>query len=133
MLISLISLSFIFFPGTKNISHAQNFSAAGVPFGGPIVMSVPCLCSGGQWILITDWSTVVPGPNPMALVFQYGYSKMATVQNYASLYKPGSQTLGTFTPGGTCLSGFFCLPLPVAGTITTYVQPGVGLTPTLGL
>ncbi|HMO79078.1 MAG TPA: hypothetical protein PJ997_01545 [Candidatus Paceibacterota bacterium] len=109
-----------------------------IPFGGPIILSVPCICSNGQYLLITDYSTGTPSPKPLPVMFEFGVSRVSTPQNLASLFTPGAYTLGTYATlaegvSPPCLTGALCAPLPVAGIITPIPLPGVGFSPPLGL
>lgn len=108
----------------SSLASAQG--VAGIPFGGTLAVSLTCNCSGGQLLAIFDVKTKLP----IFIVFQHGVSRMTTLQNYGSLYVPGTQTLGTYSPGGICMVGIagFCLPVPVViGTVTPLPLPGIGL------
>ncbi len=86
-------------------AHAQ------VGFGGAIVKSMPCACSGNWLVVVAGYPS---GVSP--LVFQPGASVPFA---FGSFYKPGAFTLGTFVPGGVCLTpGTPCVLVPTIGTIT---------------
>lgn len=80
-----------------------------LPFGGPIVSVIPCYCSFGALL------TIGP-PVPGTYVFQLGRSILFPM---GQVYRPLPMVLGTWTPGGVCETGFFCLPppVPIMGTI----------------
>lgn len=97
----------------------QNIYAQ-IPFGGNIIMSYECACSGGWYVLVFDKKTLVPTP----LVFQMGVSRLNA--NY-NIFTPRTSLLGSYTPGGICLKGRkSCNNEFVAGTITPFPLPGVG-------
>lgn len=87
-------------------------------FGGRIVATIPCTCSGGVWLSIGP-------PRPMAgIVYQAGISVLFSF--YSLL--PSEYILGTYVPGGVCMVG---IP-PACGsvaTIGTIVVAGTSLTP----
>ena len=90
------------------------------PFGGPILMSYECTCSGGWFMLIYDYKTMMPVP----LVFQFGESMMRS--NY-NIYTPTVQTLGDYTPGGICLlASADCGGFTTEGTIAPIGMSGIG-------
>lgn len=84
--------------------------AIGLPFGGPIIMSIPCTCSLGQFIVLGP-------PSVGAYVYQPATSKTF---KFGQLYRPGAFLLGNYIPGHTCLMGVtpYCYAPPAFGTIT---------------
>lgn len=96
------------------------------PFGGRIILSYPCPCSGGLYMLIADPRTKLPLP----IVFQLGFSRLNAQFN---IFTPGVNVLGTFIPGGVCgvYSATGCSFVPAIGTVTSLPMSGVGtaLTP----
>lgn len=93
---------------------------AQIPFGGPILASYECACSGGWFMLIYDQKTHLPIP----MVFQFGYSMMRA--NY-NIFTPSVQTLGSYTPGGICLlASWDCAGFFTQGTVSPVGMPGIG-------
>lgn len=84
--------------------RTSKISAQGVlPFGGMVLASVPCTCSGGDFLL-----TIGP-PSNIQLVFN-----VATPQyEYMQLPRPGVWSLGLYTPGAVCMAfvGKGCAPI----------------------
>ncbi len=78
-------------------------------FGGRIVFVKLCPCSANLAI----W---VFGPRGGVYTFQPGVS--VPFANY-QFWRPGPAILGTFVPGGVCLTGFFCAGFPTMGTMVT--------------
>ncbi len=98
-----------------------------VPFGGPILVTYECTCSGGWFILGYDQMTKLPVP----MTFQFGVSMLRA--NY-NIFTPAVQTLGSYTPGGICLMGSSsCSGFVTQGTISPIGLPGIGtsLTPSI--
>lgn len=90
------------------------------PFGGPIVFSYECACSGGWLMVVFDQTLKVPTP----MTFQFGLSMIRA--NY-NIFTPAVQTVGSYTPGGICLMGSTaCYGFPTVGTISPVGFPGVG-------
>ncbi len=88
----------------------------GLNFGGRIVSTFPCLCSGGVDLFIAP-------PKPASVIFQGGFSMIYSYYNLL----PGPNTIGSYLPGGICLipnpeETPPCIPAPVVyvGTISTY-------------
>ena len=76
-------------------------ASIGIPFGGRVVMAYICPCSANLMLyILTPYGVVLP------LVYQPGVSILY------SKFKPfiGSALLGTFIPGGVCLSAAYCIP-----------------------
>ena len=91
-----------------------------VPFGGPILVTYECACTGGWLIVLYDQSKKIPIP----LTFQFGLSELKA--NY-NIFTPGAQTLGTNIIGGWCSpASTECAGFPTAGTITTFPLSGIG-------
>lgn len=82
----------------------------GLPFGGRIVMTMPCLCSANFLLFIRH-----PRGYILPLVYQPG----VTIPYANYLFYPPVNTKGTYTPGvGVCLiPGSPCTPIPTWGTI----------------
>lgn len=91
-----------------------------VPFGGPIVMTYECSCSGGWLVAVYDYTTKLPTP----LTFQFGESILRS--NY-NIFTPSVQTLGSYIPGGVCLmASADCGGFATEGTISPIGFPGIG-------
>jgi hypothetical protein len=104
--IALFCAGFLgFLSARPGVAHAQ----LGIPFGGPILATWWCTCSGG--IALTIGPPV--GGN---YVFQFGTSIPFA---FGQVFRPGPWTLGTQIPGGVCLYfvGIGCAPYPAIGTI----------------
>jgi len=100
------------------LSSVQPTQAVGVPYGGPILMSYECTCSGGWFVLTYDYLTKMPVP----LVFQFGASMLHA--NY-NIFVPTVQTTGAYVTGGVCLlASLDCGGFATQGTISP--APGVG-------
>ena len=100
--------------------HAKASVPVAKPFGGPILFTYECACSGGWLVVVQDQSLNIPTP----MTFQFGTSMLRA--NY-NIFTPGVQTLGSYTPGGICLMGStLCTGFPTVGTITPPGMPGVG-------
>lgn len=100
-------------------ANAQN--SFNNPFGGPILWTTACSCTGGWYILMYDYKTTTP----LALVFQFGLSRLNA--NY-NIFSSGVNTVGSYQTGGECeiYVGESCMSLPVDGMITTQLGPGIG-------
>ncbi|HMP67331.1 MAG TPA: hypothetical protein PKA60_01105 [Candidatus Paceibacterota bacterium] len=122
LLIIMIMVAVVDFSFSVDFANAQN--PLSQPFGGPLLLSMPCPCSANFLLVIQDYRTLMP----IFIIFQPGYSRLTTIQNTMSLSTPGSYTLGTYAPGGVCLTGVLCIPAPVPinGTITPLPFPGIG-------
>ena len=84
-------------------------SAVGIPFGGRIVYTFPCLCSANFLLFIRD-----PRGFVLPLTYQPGVSLLYA--NYR-VYPPVN-TKGTYSPPGVCLvPGSPCYAIPSYGTI----------------
>ena len=91
-----------------------------VPFGGPIIMSYECSCSGGWLVTVFDYTLKIPVP----MTFQFGESMIRA--NY-NIYTPSVQTLGSYTPVGWCSpASTSCYGFPTTGTISPIGLPGIG-------
>lgn len=85
-----------------------------VPFGGPILIVLPC-ANGGLLIYFFDMRTKMP----QIINIQLGFSKIYPF--FAFL--PGNNILGTYTTGtGVCFVG--PIPVPTFGAVN--FTPGVG-------
>ena len=104
------------------LSHSEKAFAIGVTnaFGGPITMVYECTCSGGLYVLLYDYTTMLPLP----LLYIAGTSRLNSNFN---IFTPTVQILGSYYPVGVCSSGSEeCGTIPVLGTITSYPFAGVG-------
>lgn len=91
-----------------------------VPFGGPIVTTYECACSGGWLVVVYDLHTKLPLP----MTFQFGESMIRA--NY-NIFVPKVQTLGSYTPTGICLmASADCGGFSTQGTISPIGFPGIG-------
>lgn len=99
-------------------SEAQGVTT---PFGGKILTSFPCTCSGGYYIYMYDLKTMMPTP----IYFQFGVSRLNS--NY-NIFSSNVNLLGSYGPGMSCLmyAGTSCYSLTTYGMVTTYGLPGVG-------
>lgn len=95
-------------------------SFAQIPFGGKILATYECGCSGGWLIYFYDLVTKAPIP----IVFQFGTSRLN--QNF-NIFTPNTNILGSNVPGGVCsVYTSSCSPVPVVGTVTPPPLPGIG-------
>jgi hypothetical protein len=84
-------------------------TAYGIGFGGRVIMAYYCPCSANIMLyILTPWGYVLP------IVYQPGLSILKA--KYRPI--PGAAVLGTYVPGGVCLSLYYCVPygLPI-GTV----------------
>ncbi|MBI3019797.1 MAG: hypothetical protein HYY60_00510 [Parcubacteria group bacterium] len=105
---------------TDNLGKEITPLKAALPlvFGGRIIATIPCTCSGGLWISVGP-------PRPMAgIVYQVGVSVLFSF--YSLL--PSEHILGTYVPGGVCFVGIppYCTSIATLGTI---VVAGTSLLP----
>ena len=126
LLLFLVLAAMVFLPPSPatqlagTLGKEINSLKAALPlvFGGRIIATIPCTCSGGLWISVGP-------PRPMAgIVYQAGVSVLFSF--YSLL--PSEHILGTYVPGGVCLVG---VP-PGCGSVTTIgtiVVAGTSLTP----
>ena len=113
ILCTVLLLSFFY-------KNAEAQVPVAVPFGGPILMTYECLCSGGWLVLTYDNMTKMPVP----MTFQFGESMLRA--NY-NIFTPSVQTLGSYIPGGICLmASFDCGGFGTQGTISPIGLPGIG-------
>lgn len=68
-----------------------------IPFGGPILNVTYCTCS-------VNLAITVGAPN--GGVFTYDGSGI--IDAFYQLFRPGPWVLGSYTPGGSCLSWYMC-------------------------
>lgn len=109
--IIILILIFSFIPIATN---------AQIPFGGRILASYECTCSGGWLIYFYDYFTKATLP----IVFQFGVSRLN--KNF-NIFSPNVSILGTYFPGGVCSMGTSgCFTVPVIGTVTSYPFSGIG-------
>lgn len=113
--ILIFSLLITFIP---LVSNAQGLTT---PFGGRLLTSFPCTCSGGYYIYMQDLYTNMTIP----IYFQFGVSRLNS--NY-NIFSSGVNLLGSYSQGSSCLMyyGYGCYTLTTYGMITTYGLPGVG-------
>lgn len=98
----------------------------GLPFGGLVSFTVPCICKNANlWIWFTP---LAPAPLPPAgaLVYQPGYT---TLYGNFAIGIPATWHLGSYTPivgNGTCWieTAVACVPLPNLGLMN---KVGTGL------
>ena len=80
-------------------------------FGGLIISSVPCPCSGSFLLTLS-------APTPGQFVWHVGTPQYSNFQ----LPRAGVWTTGLYSPGGVCLAGSGCSPIGVPiGTILSIV------------
>ncbi|MEK9182001.1 MAG: hypothetical protein AAB781_00220 [Patescibacteria group bacterium] len=95
----------------------------GLPFGGLVIVTLPCTCSANLWIWFTP---LYPLPLPTAgpLVYQPGYT---TLYGDFAIGVPATWHLGSYTPGiQTCWQyvGITCAPMVNYGLMN---KVGTGL------
>ena len=113
------------------ISFAVGFSVTktqavvALPFGGHLLLSIPCTCS------IALWEYYLPIPNAVFPGGPLAYTPYATITySYYNVITPGVWHLGTYMPGvQSCWMwyGPVCAPLPVLGH---EIMVGTSLVPT---
>jgi len=109
--ILFLSFLFLILPAVTN---------AQIPFGGKILASYECTCSGGWLIYFWDNTTHLPIP----MTFQFGASRLNANFN---IFKPLTSILGSAVPGGVCSIGSAsCFTVPSVMTVTPYPFPGIG-------
>ena len=87
-----------------------------LPFGGKVILSLPCTCNGVPSVLLT----VSP---PVGGQFLYILGSQL-YRNYNLGLATGMNVLGLYTPGGVCMvyAGKGCVPIgPPIGTISPTV------------
>lgn len=100
--------------------NAQAQIPLAIPFGGPILMSYECLCSGGWFVMTYDYTIKMPVP----MTFQFGESMLRA--NY-NIFTESVQTVGSYTSGGICLmASLDCGGFYTQGTISPIGLPGIG-------
>ena len=112
----IITLILVFSLLVPTLSYAQT-----VPFGGRIIGMHECFCSGGWMIYVYDTYTNATLP----ILFQFGVSR---INMWYNIFTYGVQTLGSYTPGGSCtLASTSCyVTIPAAGTVTSFPMSGIG-------
>ncbi len=79
-------------------------------FGGRILYTQECGCSGG-------WMIAIGPPTPGLYVFQFGVSQLFS---FGQIFRPGPAVLGVAVPGGVCIpASTVCLAAIPAQTIIT--------------
>lgn len=98
-----------------SISIRSVVAGPGQPFGGQITSIFYCGCSGNYEVFFIDL-TFPTGVTPLPLLYEPGGT--ITYLNYNQT-TPGAWILGTWTPGGVCLTGKWCFPhfIQPAGTM----------------
>lgn len=103
----------LFSSGASAVSAVSAIGTASIAgnFGGPLILNVPCTCSGSSLITVQD----VRG-YPLQLIFQPGVSILYAYG--AGILRPGAHLLGDYIPAPIqCLvkSGGSCIPygLPI--------------------
>ena len=94
---------------------ASPVSAIGLPFGGFVVLTLPCTCSANLWFYFTPLSPSPPLPPTGALVYSPYYTRL---YSYFAIGVPGSWELGDYVPGvQTCWEyvGEACISIPSYG------------------
>ncbi len=76
-ILTCLLVGLVFSPG---LAHGQ------IPFGGRIVMSIPCPYSG-NWYL-----TIAPVAGPVNVIYRPGVSRL---YDYGQVFRPGPNVLGT--------------------------------------
>lgn len=91
--------------------------AGGLPFGGKVVVSFPCVCSANYLLTVSA---------PMGGQFVY-YAGTQGFLNY-NLPSPGVWALGLYEPGGVCLvpGVYYCATPVVVGFPLGTITPVVG-------
>jgi len=97
---------------------SSGFTHQGTPFGGPIMYSLECTCSGNTLLFVLDYltsSAVLVLKDPSSVLYQY--QQNFTIGNYV---------LGTYSPGPQCLlyTGNACVEIVSHGAINQ--GPGAG-------
>ena len=84
------------------------------PFGGRIVVSLPCLCSGAWLLQLIPASPALP-PQVMYL------PGVSTLYQYGQVFRPGPHVLGTTLGAYPCIELIpvapYCVPISVAPLI----------------
>ncbi|MBX4211065.1 hypothetical protein KW783_03795 [Candidatus Parcubacteria bacterium] len=109
----IVIAALILFPQTPKVHEAEAQSVTPNAFGGIVLTSLPCTCSGGFLL------TIGP-PKGGQFVYQIGAPQFANFQ----LPRPGVWALGLYSPGAICtiVVPGGCSPLGVPiGTITPVV------------
>jgi len=104
-------------PDFSLLVGADMTAAVPLAFGGRILAVVPCTCSAGLALKVGP-------PRPAYVLYQPGVSILFSFYNLL----PPDYALGTYKPGGVCLTGTppVCLTVPTLGTVTLV---GTSLTP----
>lgn len=91
-------------------------------FGGRVLWVEPCTCSAGAAIAVGP-------PRPGYFLFQPGISVLFSF--YA--FVPANYVLGTYIPGGVCLTGIppACATVPTLGTVVLMGTSATPLSPSL--
>jgi hypothetical protein len=99
-----------------SIAVPRAIAGPGQPFGGQIYNIFPCTCSGNVEVFFNDLTISPPIPPGIPLLYQPGVTITCPYYNQTLI---GSYILGTWVPGGQCLTGSLCVPSfpPPAGTM----------------
>lgn len=111
--------------GTFAFSLGAGGMVPGLPFGGFVIITIPCTCSANLWIYFTPLYPL-PLPTTGPLVYQPGYT---TLYGNFAIGIPATWHLGSYTPivgNGVCWinTGPACVPLPNLGLMN---KVGTGL------
>ena len=98
----------------------------GLPFGGPVVLILPCTCSASLWIWFAPLSPSPPLPPTGPLIYQPGYT---TLYGNFAIGLMATWHLGSYTPvvgNGVCWeeTAIACVPIPNLGLMN---KVGTGL------
>ena|SRR3989344_804443 len=111
-LLVIISMVLMLSPGTPvkplKINEARAFWTF-TNFGGPVLVSIFCICSANFW-------TFIGPPKGGVFMYQPGITQLFA---WWAILQPGAWTMGAFFPFGTCVQyiGIACVPLPAEGTM----------------
>lgn len=109
---------------TDGVIAEGNDMGAAFPlaFGGRVITVTPCTCSAG-------FQLVIGPPRPAQVLYQPGISVLFSFYNFL----PANYALGTYSPGGLCLTGVppFCATLPTLGTVIIMGTSGTPFSPSL--
>lgn len=108
VLMTILALAGVASIVTQRTEDAR--AAATQPFGGTILETVVCDCTGNFWLRVGP-------PVQAAVVYQPGVSKL---YDYGQIFRSNVNVLGTYVPGGSCnYNPPDCPAKDVTGTIVT--------------
>jgi hypothetical protein len=103
IIIGMIIFAIVFTPVTTSAA------LTGVPFGGIIVIPIPCICSLGLLIHIIP----IGHTSPPAVIFTFG----SILYAFYNLFRPGTYLLGNYDIPLMCWilipAPPFCIPYPL--------------------